>query len=298
MWDLGKAYLEIGWNSSRERPSVFTILGIVIGSALLFLASLIVCSLLFRGFIPEQIKGGLYTKGSGLYRVLPIFLSVALGFLPVLMHLRRKLNCSFTDAFLGKNRLNLPWFLGTVAVTWATYALVEMSFDHGFRWAFPSADQVILIPFLLVAILFQSMAEELFFRGYFSKALYFFGRSIVPVFVVSPVLFALYHQQFNPVMLLYYGGVGVFYSYVSLRTGGLQISTALHFSNNSFAVLAGSLVNPASLSNPQLLQVGLVRAVQIVVTALLLEAALRFWGMRERVSDNSIPPAICDLRSR
>jgi membrane protease YdiL (CAAX protease family) len=175
--------------------------------------------------------------------------------------------------------------------------LVQMSFGREYRGAFPSADQVILIPFLLVAILLQSMAEELVFRGYFSKAVYLFSRSIVPVFVVIPVLFALYHKQFNPVMLLIYCLMGVFHSYVTLRTGGLQVSTALHFANNSFGVLCGNVIKPASLSNTHLLASALVQAVEIVVIALLLEAALRIFGMRGRNTDKSVPPAMRDLRS-
>lgn len=297
MWDSGKAYLQIGWDPSRERPGAFTILGLIIGSAVLFLASLFVCSLLFDGFIPAEIKSGPFTEGLGLYAISLYFLFIALGFLPVLLHLRRKLNCSFTDAFLGRNRLNLPLFFASVAATWATYALFQMALGK-FRWAFPNADQVIPTLFLLVFVLFQSAAEELVFRGYFSKAIYFFSRSIFLVFIVIPVTFALYHQKFDPLMLLVYCEAGVFHSYLSLRTGDLQVSTAFHFANNSFAVLSGSVMKAVSLSNTQLLEVALVQTARIVVIALLFEAALRIFGMRERSSDNSIPLTTSDLRIR
>jgi membrane protease YdiL (CAAX protease family) len=297
MWKSGIAYLQIGWDPSHEKPSFFGILGIIIGSAALFFASLVVCTLLFRGFIPVEIKRGPFTEGLGLYPIALYFLSVALGFLPVLIHLRRKLNCSFTDAFLGRNKVNLPLFLASVAATWATYALFQIIFGQEFRWAFPNADQVIPILFLLVFVLFQSAAEELVFRGYFSKAIYSFGRSIFPVFVVIPVTFALYHQKFDPVMLLVYCEAGVLHSYLSLRTGDLQVSTALHFANNSYAVLTGNVMKAASLSNTGLLASVLAQAMKFVVIALLLETALRIWGMRGRKADESMPPATCDIRS-
>jgi membrane protease YdiL (CAAX protease family) len=305
MWNLGRAYLQIGWGASDERPGFFSVLGIIIGSAVLLYASAFVCSLVFLGFSPVKIKSGADIGGQGLSSIALFFLFAALCILPVLLHLRRKLNCSFTDMFLGKNQFNLPWFLGTVAVTWATYVLVGMCFalvqtssGHDHSWALPHIDQPILIPFLLVAILLQSTAEEMVFRGYFSKAVYLFSRSIVPVFVVIPVLFALGHPHFNPIMLLMYGEAGVFCSYVSLRTGGLQVPAAFHFANNSLAALSGAVIRPASQSSAQLLHSVLVQAVELVVIALIFEAALRWFGMKERRSDSSIPAPASDLRSR
>lgn len=293
MWNLGKAYLQIGWDPFREKLGIFDIFGNIIASVFLFFASLCVFTLFSSVFIPEHPRGTAYTGLQALYAASQPFLYTVIGFLPALMHLRRTLNCSFTDMFLGKSRFNLIWFLASIAVTWVTYVLVQLFFGIEYRWSFSGADQVIPMLLLLVAILFQSMVEELIFRGYFSKAVYLLGRSIVLIFVVIPLSFALAHLQFERVALLVYCEMGVFFSYLSLRTGSLLVPTAVHFASNSFAVFAMDFATVTGKSS-----VLLVLTAEMLVIAFFLEAALRIWGMSGGGADSSTPTSTRDLRFR
>ena len=242
-------------------------MGNIVGSLAFFYGSALVVSLLI-GLVPFDMDRS-FTGSKSFYAAIIGFTSTALAFLPVLLHLRRSLKCSIADVFFGKNR-NPFWFFAGIAVTWTILVLGQISAGGRIRWSSPTPEQTILMVPLLLAILFQSTAEELAFRGYFSKAVYLLGRGLIPVFVIVPLAFFVYHQQFNYAAFLVYGGLGVFYSYLSLRTGGLQLSAGAHFANNSFAVLAGNWI--VQTRQPNLL---LLYAVELIVMALLLEFALR-----------------------
>jgi membrane protease YdiL (CAAX protease family) len=267
MWKRGTQYLQIGWDPDSDRPSVFAVMGNIVGSLAFFYGAALVVSLLMR-LVPFDMDRS-FAGSKSFYASIISFASTALAFLPVLLHLRRSLNCSIADVFFGKNR-NPFWFFAGIAITWTILVLGQISVGGKIRWSSPTPEQTILLVPLLLAILFQSTAEELAFRGYFSKAVYLLGRGLIPVFVIVPLAFFLYHQQFNYAAFLFYGGLGVFYSYLSLRTGGLQLSAGAHFANNSFVVLAGNWIVQTQQSNLLLLD-----GVEMIVVALLLEFALR-----------------------
>jgi membrane protease YdiL (CAAX protease family) len=275
MWKLGKEYLQGEQETDCDKPS--SIIFIIVGSLALYFAVKFIYLFLLYPFTPHEIGAGGYTGLQSFYVGFISFSSVAIPFLPVLIHLRRTLNCSFTNVFLGKNRFSMIWFFASIAATWAVNFFVLIYFGCKFRSFFPPLDQVIPILLLTLTILFQSLAEELVFRGYFSKAVYLRGLGIISVFIIIPFTFALYHHQFSPDAFLGYFEFGVFFSYFSLRTGGLQLSTAVHFANNSFVVLGGNWIMRTGQSDLLLLQ-----TVEMMVMALLLETVLLISKMRSR----------------
>jgi len=281
MWNWGKEYLQIGWDPDSERPSFFGIIGNIVGSFALLYGSAFVVSLLLHTFIPSDINNGINPEAKGVYLGAVRFFSAALANIPVLIHLRRTHNWSFKNVFFGKSRFGLVWFFATIVATWAGLILVHIFFGGKFHWFIPNSDSIIPISLLAVAILFQSTAEELVFRGYFSKAVYLLGRGLIPVFITIPLSFSLYHLRFDPAVFLVYLEFGLLFSYLSLRTGGLQLSTAVHFANNSFVVLAGYWIIPTGTAN-----VLLAETIAMIVIILLVETALRISKMSGRSADD------------
>ncbi|HPH96477.1 MAG TPA: type II CAAX endopeptidase family protein [Anaerolineaceae bacterium] len=111
------------------------------------------------------------------------------------------------------------------------------SFDAALFWPFAVAS-LALIPF-------QAGFEELFFRGYLLQGIGLrTARLWIPA-VIQALFFALLHF-WNPEMqaydiapmLLFYFSFGLFAAWLTLKTGGLEASMALHVANNLYASLA------------------------------------------------------------
>lgn len=151
------------------------------------------------------------------------------------------------------------WFLLAVIGVALEIAL----YPAEFRWTGVPLTQY--LPFILLALVFtpiQTTTEELFFRGYLLQAT---GRvtgtgTVVRrllAAVINGVLFALPHAfnpevQLGPVpLMLYFFGMGVFFSLITLRDGTAELAIGAHAANNLFVAL---LVNfeQSALQTPAL----------------------------------------------
>lgn len=189
--------------------------------------------------------------------------------IPVLMYLRRTVHCSFLSIFCGIKKFGWLWSFTSIIVSWFILIFVRICFGFKFQWMFPNGDQYIIIFLLIVTITAQSFVEEVIFRGYLSKAIYISFRRVMAVFVSVPIMFTLYHLEFTLVLFLLYLEGGIFFSYLAMRTGGLQLSTAVHVAINAFAVLGGNFVAPVGRPNILLLQ-----TIALMAMAFLLEAGM------------------------
>lgn len=105
----------------------------------------------------------------------------------------------------------------------------------------------LLIIFLLTP--WQALAEELVFRGLLNQSItHCWNAKWSPLFAVliSSVLFGFIHGvQQDPLLLLDRIGLGLLFSWLCWRSGGLEIACAVHSVNNQFAfllvVLSGQL---------------------------------------------------------
>ncbi len=137
-------------------------------------------------------------------------------------------------------RILLGAALWLVAMT--IVALVEALLYPGRYVANPSP--VSVLPYFLVALVFipiQTSAEEYFFRGYLLQATGRLLRQPVLLAALNGILFVLPHLA-NPevgvmgffLSVLFYGLMGFFFAYVTLRTQTLELALGIHAANNFF----------------------------------------------------------------
>ena len=111
---------------------------------------------------------------------------------------------------------------------------------------------LLLLPLSIMAVLIQTSAEEILFRGYFQQTLAARFRSPLIWMGVPSILFALGHYApvlagDNAVLITLWACVfGVLTADLTARSGTLGPAIALHFFNNASALLLISI--PDSLS--------------------------------------------------
>jgi membrane protease YdiL (CAAX protease family) len=94
--------------------------------------------------------------------------------------------------------------------------------------------------FFLSALLLvpaAAAAEELMFRGWLMHQLAAFTRNPIVLVVVNAFVFAAAHLDFSPDAFLSHALMGVGFSYMALRLGGIELSTGVHAANNLLVVL-------------------------------------------------------------
>ena len=134
----------------------------------------------------------------------------------------------------------LVWGVLALVVTGVEIALHPASF----RWNPVGVGRY--LAFLGMALIFtplQTTTEELFFRGYLLQAV---GRKVRKPWaaaLVNGVLFMLPHLA-NPevsagplLLILYYLGMGAFFSWITLRDGSADLALGAHAANNLFVAL-------------------------------------------------------------
>ena len=106
---------------------------------------------------------------------------------------------------------------------------------------------VLLLPISLLAVLIQTSAEEILFRGYIQQQLAARFRSPLIWMVLPSVLFALGHYLpqsagDNALLVAIWAGIfGIMMADLTARSGTLGPALALHFINNVSAILIVSL---------------------------------------------------------
>lgn len=106
---------------------------------------------------------------------------------------------------------------------------------------------LMVLPIALLAVLIQSSAEEILFRGYLQQQLGARFRARWVWMVVPSILFALAH--YDPatagenawLMVLWAGVFGLVMADLTARAGNLGPAIAVHFVNNAMALLVISL---------------------------------------------------------
>ena len=80
-------------------------------------------------------------------------------------------------------------------------------------------------------------AEELMFRGWLLRQLAAFTRNPGVLIVVTGLAFSAAHLEFSPDAFLYRTLMGVGLAYMTLRLGGIELSTGAHAANNILIVI-------------------------------------------------------------
>ena len=157
----------------------------------------------------------------------------------------------------------------------AGYALSPESY----RWTFQPMAMLVFLPLILLLIPMQAMTEELFFRGYLLQAV---GRrfGVVAAIAFTSIFFCVMHlsnpevvvqQNWQGVVLLaaYYGVIGVFLAWVTVRDRSLELAMGIHTANN-IATLLLVTSSASAVPSPALLT---VRSTEMSPSGLLIPIA-------------------------
>lgn len=171
------------------------------------------------------------------------------------------------------------WFL-LAAASDLVYWLINPS---NYTWSFdPAAFFRFLIP-LLVLIPIQTATEELIFRGYLTQWMGRFSQAIWLPLLLPSIFFMLMHIA-NPEVATYgalltlplYLSIGLLLSWVTLKSGGLEMALGIHAANNLYASLIVTFPSSA-LPTPALFSiqsfdpvVALVQQLAVIAVSLVI----------------------------
>lgn len=130
-----------------------------------------------------------------------------------------------------------------------------------YKWTF---DLKSFLPFLLLAVVLvpiQTSTEELIFRGYLTQWMGRYSRKLWLPWIAPSLVFMMLHGL-NPEVGAYgalltmplYLGIGLLLSWITLKSGGLEMALGLHAVNNLYASLLVTFPNTA-LPSPALFSI-------------------------------------------
>lgn len=130
-----------------------------------------------------------------------------------------------------------------------------------YKWTF---DLKSFLPFFLLAIVLvpiQTSTEELIFRGYLTQWMGRYSRKLWLPWIAPSIVFMMLHGL-NPEVGAYgalltmplYLGIGLLLSWITLKSGGLEMALGLHAVNNLYASLLVTFPNTA-LPSPALFRI-------------------------------------------
>jgi CAAX protease family protein len=161
------------------------------------------------------------------------------------------------------------------------------------------------LPVALPALLVQTGAEELAFRGYLMQGLAARFRPPAAWFLLPAALFGALHYssaEFGRdawLAALSAGVVGLVLADVTVRTGNLSVAMGLHFANNVFAMLVLALPSPVGTLSLYLVPVDIAHPAAMrrflvadLVTTLLAYVVWRAVAARGRRLQSGGPGSI------
>lgn len=131
--------------------------------------------------------------------------------------------------------------------------------------------------FAIVLLVIAAAAEEIVFRGWLLKHLGAFTRNPALLMAVNGLLFALIHFDPNLDAFLVRAAMGAGLTWMTLRTGGIELAIGAHAANNIIILL---LLRPLSLTPETQHPFQLTSLISMVAIgvgyALLTEAVVRW----------------------
>jgi uncharacterized protein len=182
----------------------------------------------------------------------------------------------------GGFRWRIFWpFLGIAAGGIALSAVVQALFTGGFGELTWTPSSLVLIAVIVLTTPFQCAAEEYSVRGLVFRGVgsWFSNRwvGLVVGMAVSSVAFMFLHGAGDPWLNAAYLTIGVIFSFLVWRTGGLEAAVAMHIANNMISEMLLPF-QPDSLAHIFDRQAGVAGPeVLIQMGAMALVAALVLW---------------------
>jgi membrane protease YdiL (CAAX protease family) len=138
--------------------------------------------------------------------------------------------------------------------------------------------------YVLAALLLipSAAAEELMFRGWLMRQLAAFTRTPGTLIFATALAFSAAHFDFTPDAFLTRALMGAGFAYMTLRVGGIELSTGAHAANNILFILFIEPLNPTVASQGAGMPAGVLIGDLILAMGyvLIAEAAARYAPLR------------------
>jgi membrane protease YdiL (CAAX protease family) len=122
------------------------------------------------------------------------------------------------------------WFLVLIGAALIDFAIAPQGFSIS-----ANSDTLLLVAVAVPALLVQTFAEEVLFRGYITQGLLLATRRILPAAVISGAIFGAVHIPNGLPQAVSATAFGVVLAIIAIRTGSIAFASGLHFANNIFA---------------------------------------------------------------
>jgi len=145
--------------------------------------------------------------------------------------------------------------------------------------------------FAVVLLVVAAAAEEIVFRGWLLKHTAAFSRNPLWLMAINGLLFAAIHVDPNPDAFLLRMAMGAGLTWMTLRTGGIELAIGAHAANNIVILL---LVRPLTLQGDTahgFQSASLLSALVVVVGYAALAEAVGRWPAMTRWIDGRSDPA-------
>ncbi|GAA2229892.1 CPBP family intramembrane metalloprotease [Promicromonospora sukumoe] len=190
---------------------------------------------------------------------------------------------AFRPAALGRAVLVL-------VPVWVVYVTAFTALQPYQQTSRTPLDLMLMFAIVLLVVPLQSAGEEYGFRGLVFRVAASWGRgprtALVLGTLTSAVLFATIHLSTDLWLNLYYVALGVSWSLITWRTGGIETAVVLHASSNVFAFLL-AIVLQSDLSTDRASGAGSV--IYLIPIALNAAVAAVVW-YRTRHSGPAVTP--------
>lgn len=114
-----------------------------------------------------------------------------------------------------------------------------------------SEQQVGILFSLFTVAVTPAICEELMFRGYLQRNLDRVMPAAVSIVIIG-ILFGAYHLRFSQVLPL--SLLGIYFAYITWRTGSLWPAIVIHFIHNGAMVLLGQYIQRSDTISPEQLE--------------------------------------------
>ncbi len=94
----------------------------------------------------------------------------------------------------------------------------------------------VLVLMSISMVFLSPILEELVFRGYLIRGLFFKTNSLIPI-IFSGLIFSCGHMSSNIISFMIYAFLGMILAYVYLKTDKIEVSIGVHFANNLVATI-------------------------------------------------------------
>ncbi|MDQ3095207.1 MAG: CPBP family intramembrane metalloprotease [Actinomycetota bacterium] len=194
--------------------------------------------------------------------------------------------------WLSSTRPGVRWrwlltCVGVAAVVWSPFWVLGTAAAAITREAAIGAGVMAFVVIVLLTTPFQAAGEEYVFRGLLLKGFGATGLPVAVCCVLTGLLFATAHLQFDPPLFADRVLLGAAFAWLTVRTGGLEAGIAIHAVKNMAGLIPAGLLDDVDAA----LDPDSVTWIPFVVDAVLLAIAVPWIAYLWRRHEREVSPA-------